>query len=235
MHNHTGNPAITIVSPPVFSHISDGDELDESHLNPVEEQQDDYIAALLVGKTAPLNSATKWFQEWRYKQDDNIHPPQWIHYQDGSNTWIFQSYNHPTASGPTSFGYLEGNIDMALVLPDGCSLTRLELYLQGPSGHTLAITKPTMKLVSTNHASSFGTTTLINVSDPSPDFTTYEARHSIIAGIGDMPGGVPIVIDGSKMYSIIFTPESSPNNKDGTILGAVKATFDVSTIDRRAA
>jgi hypothetical protein len=106
-----------------------------------------------------------------------------------------------------------------LDLPDGYTLSDLQVYIQPPGGHgALPTTMPQFTLTRVDRNT--GVATLIDTEiDASGSTGAYEAYHSI-----QMSGLAEVINRATRKYVLNFTAETDTNALAGTTIGMITRT-----------
>lgn len=223
-HDYPGNPAITLVSPPVFQHPSDNDARAVASVNAASEQEADYIASLIVGRRVTA-SFIRWYTGMRYQAHVHEH---WSELKTSPPFWTQGNITDADSGGDRA-------IQIPCDFPDGASLTGLDVWIAPDVSHTdVPDTLPMFELWVRNLVTG-GASQIITKVDPSSIIATYNVPHAITSDIHDMPGGVAHVVDRStNAYIILFRGEYATHARVDLILRGAKGHFTSGVQDQGA-
>lgn len=111
-------------------------------------------------------------------------------------------------------------------LPNGCTITKIRLFIQGAAHGTLPTTKPSFALESRGLASNSVTAEAGFFTDAPADTTAYANYHAIDSGT------ISVAVNKTtKQYMLAVKGEASPNFAAGLTVYLAEVTFTVTSQD----
>jgi hypothetical protein len=132
------------------------------------------------------------------------------------------------------------HLTQIIPIPKGNALAEIDVYLTGSAGHGAFPggkpgTMPSITLLRWDPTTGAATTIAGPKDDPSVSASAYQSTHVVRFTVSDFPGGVAIVPDLTKIYSIHFTSEGGGGAIAGDEYEGTEVSWTMTKVDPGAA